>query len=126
MEKSEADKSADPFSGFTPAERQELARLTGVNRPIMSIRVVGNRVELHQLGGTVTSLHKSPQEAPIAPEAQHATYDYSKGTHSSSDNLRKKTVRQLHDIAFSLGLKGYHKLKKADLIDLILADIDDA
>lgn len=122
MEKSEADKSADPFSGFTPAERQELARLTGVNRPIMSIRVVGNRVELHQLGGTVTSLHKSPQEAPIA---QLATNDYSKGTHSSPDNLRKKTVRQLHDIAFSLGLIGYHKLKKTDLIDLILANRPD-
>lgn len=101
------------LEGLTPAEVQELAAQAGINRPITAVRVVGNRVELHQLGGTVTSFNRSDHTTIPSSHTGSPQGD------TSADPLAGLTVAQLHYIAQELNLTGYHKLKKVELRKLL-------
>ncbi len=106
---------------------QKLAKKAGVNKPVMSVRVVGGRVELHLLGGDVVSLdnNASDNDRPILPTAQATT-----GQESTSltppNPLKDLTKSQLQHVASQLKLIGYTRLNKQELIDLLNDRFTDA
>ena len=79
---------------LTPLQIQDLAERLEVSSPIMSYRVVGERVELHLLGGAVAvgSLGES------------------------GPGLDDLTVKELRLIAAAVKIPGAKKLRKSELL----------
>lgn len=78
-------------------ELQELAKELKINTPIMSHRVVGDRIELFLLGGH--QVVSQPKQAVDIPSL-----------------LADLSVTQLRQIAKDLGVTGYSKMKKEALL----------
>ncbi|MGD8585176.1 MAG: Rho termination factor N-terminal domain-containing protein [Chloroflexota bacterium] len=111
-------------TGLSTRDIQKLARQAGVNKPVMSVRVVGNRVELHLLGGEVVPLSttrtiQNPREAKTGQDATEV-----KPT-TPQDILADMTVSRLKKIAAFLEMSGYSRLKKQKLIDEMIQHFDD-
>jgi hypothetical protein len=98
------------MSEFTTGDIQRLARKAGVNKPVLSVRVAGNRIELHLLGGEVVYLAHEVSDANAEPESSVLEQGAGAGT------LATLTTRQLHKIASHLGMCGYSRLTKRELI----------
>lgn len=88
---------------LTSLEIQDLAERLDVSTPIMSYRVVGERVELHLLGGGVAigSLDEKPTTAQLV----------------------NFTAKELRKIAVIIKIPGAAKLRKSELL-AALADIE--
>lgn len=96
----------DPKAGLSNEDIQKLAKKAGVNQPVMSVKVVGDRVELHLLGGMVVPLQHGPAHTQAnSGKVQHI--------------LEPLTVPQLKKLAEEAGLTGYSKANKAALIVLL-------
>ena len=77
---------------------KQIAEELGIDVPIMSSKVVGNRVELYLYGGQV--LNYPPVDDKKVPAV----------------DLQTMTVGELREIAKIAEVPGYSKMKKAQLI----------
>jgi len=83
-------------------EIQDLAEQLDISSPIMSYRVVGERVELHLLGGGVAIGRLGEKLNDVQP----AIYIY----------LDDLSVRDLRKIAQAVKIPGAKRLRKAELL----------
>lgn len=98
---------------------QKLAKKAGVNQPVMSVRVVGSRIELHLLGGKVVPVEPiAPDEETRAITGEHATQIQ---PFTPQDVFQDMTVARLKRVAAYLEMSGYSKLTKARLIAAIIS-----
>jgi hypothetical protein len=79
-------------------ELQELAKELNITTPILAHRVVGDRVEVHLLGG------------------REVIYDPSISAVAIPELLSDLTLKELRLIAQDLGVSGYSKMTKAALV----------
>lgn len=113
-------------------EIQNLAKRAGVNKPVLSARVVGGRVELHLLGGDIVQISQAdkPGGSACITSPQTNTSGFPQSTFSPTPSrhdraqlgksLRRMTVAQLRQLAKKLGLTGYSNCTKQALIAMIL------
>ncbi|MGD2079029.1 MAG: Rho termination factor N-terminal domain-containing protein [Chloroflexota bacterium] len=92
---------------LSPQELKAIMQSEGINNPVLATRVVGGRIELHLLGGAVI-LAPSPQQNEDANDQL------------PSPKLSSLTVDQLQQVAADLGMSGYSRLRKQQLIDALL------
>jgi len=90
---------------LTPAQLKIIVKALKINRPVLSHRVVGNRVELHLLGGS---------------KAVFSDVGLFDDPRPNLDNMSLKNLRALSTV---LGIPGRGQLNKADLI-AALYDLD--
>jgi hypothetical protein len=91
-------------------ELQALAKDLDINTPIMSHRVVGDRIELHLLGGFEYTVFDMLAPEKLAPEKSGAR------AIDIPSLLADLSVKELRLIAKDLGISGYSKMKKAALV----------
>ena len=82
-------------------EKQKIAKEMGIDKPIMSMRHVGGRLELH--------LYGESQPRIIAREGE-TVFEW---------DLESQKIRDLRALAAELGIKA-GRMKKADLIAAIM------
>lgn len=90
---------------LTSLQIQDLAEELDITTPIMSYRVVGERVELHLLGGGVAVGRMGEPPPPAKTQL----------------DLSQFTTKQLRKIAARIGIPGTSRLRKSEL----LAALDD-
>lgn len=95
---------------------QKLAKLAGVNKPVMSVRVVGDRIELHLLGGQVVPVPRHQYDTPATTGQTPSTPI----PFSPLDVFQDMTVARLKRVAAYLEMSGYSKLTKAKLIEALM------
>ena len=117
-----------PIVGLTAKDIQKLAQAAGVDKPVTSVRVVGDRVELHLLGGMVVPIPTSSRS-----QGEHEAHPTDSTTARSSSGasqseatqklqiLESLTVRQLKALAAEAKLQNYRKANKAALITMLSA-----
>ncbi len=86
-----------------PLELKHMAEELEVNRPIMAYRVVGDRVELHLMGGSKAIFQDDEDRGPRELEL-------------FLDMIGRKKVGQLRKAAGIVGIENPSKLRKDDLI----------
>ena len=99
---------------LTAADVQKLAAEAGADQPVMSVKVVGDRVELHLLGGMVV-----PVTPPSHTEQSSVGKTAQQKATTPNEVLDKLTVRQLKALAAEAGLSNYRKANKAALIVML-------
>jgi hypothetical protein len=87
---------------LTDLQIQDLAEQLEISSPILSYRVVGERVELHLLGGAVAIGSLGQKSAVI---------------------LEELSVKELRQIATAVKIPGAKKLRKSELL-AALATVD--
>jgi hypothetical protein len=92
-------------------EIKEFLNEQGVDRPVMSIRQVGSRTEIHLMGDDLPLIYQKEPDPATKDPAMVPAY--------TAAQLQKKKVVELREITEAMGLpaKG---LKKAVLIENIL------
>lgn len=103
MKLTRSDVSLNEIDGLSPQEIQDIARELSVDTPILSYRVVGNRVELYLLGGATAVYEKRKYQAA-----------------DPSSILSGMTVKELHAVAMELAIDTPKRMKKAELIEVIM------
>jgi hypothetical protein len=113
---------------LTHQQIQDIAQREGVNNPIMSARVVGNRVELHLLGGAIHATEL--ERVPIPTTGSDSTVVSSSVPPTPRQYLSSLTVSQLKQLAAILNLNIPSKVKKGQLVELMapysLAELKEA
>jgi hypothetical protein len=97
-----------------PDELKKLAQEEGINKPILSARVVGGRVELHLLGGEVV-----PLSHPVSPATHNVQQVTNEPPTTRTTSLDTLTAAELRQMCADLDLIGYSRLRKQELIDLL-------
>ena len=121
---------SERYAGLTEEELQKMIQHAGVDQPVMSVRVVGDRVELCLLGGAVvpvppfTPAPKPPTSDNTATMAQtsigaSASDAEAKQYPRKLEILEQLTVRQLKSLAAEAGLQRYRRANKAALIVML-------
>lgn len=81
---------------------QQLAQESDITTPIQAARVVGDRVELHLLGGTIAQVPNPwAVEVPIGPD------------------LTDLSTKELRQLAKEQAISGYSKMTKPELIQAL-------
>lgn len=111
---------------LTTREIQELARKAGVDKPVMSVRVVGDRIELRLLGGEVVPVPQVHSHAPLHPGSTPTTGQHATAVQlfSPHEVFADMTVARLKRVAAYLEMSGYSRLTKAKLIAALVEQFD--
>lgn len=93
---------------LTSLEIKEIAIQLDINTPILSYRVVGDRVELHLLGGATAVWDPAIVNKPTTPAVDLLSL------------LSGMTVKELKAVAKELSIDTPKRMKKAELIEAIM------
>ena len=118
---------SERYAGLTEEELQKMIQHAGVDQPVMSVRVVGDRVELCLLGGAVVPVppftpgtsSKPPTSDDTATMAQTPIGVSASDAEAKLSILESLTVRQLKSLAAEAGLQRYRRANKAALIVML-------
>jgi hypothetical protein len=94
--------------------RQAAAEL-GVDKPIMSYKVIGDRIELHLLGGSVV---KSPAR-PVPNAVSGTDPDLAVPPYQRRDVLSHLSTKELRRRASEVNIRGRSKMSRAQLIEAL-------
>jgi len=100
---------------LTPAQIQNIAEELEVGSPIMAYRVVGDRVELHLVGGGIATYDQAGEVStqPIDVEASNPDLEL------FIELVAGLNVNQLRKAAGMLGIPGANRMKKQLLIEAL-------
>ena len=107
---------------------QRLAKQMKVNKPVLAARVVGDRIELHLLGGEVIKVQPTYENRAPYPETNMPTTGQEPSNpvpFSPLDVLNDMTVARLKQVAAYLELSGYSHYNKARLVTTIMENFSD-